>query len=189
MGLARPQSKAQQAATRQSVAGSCLTFDGPAPQSGGRLGSTWAAYSRATSARRHTGTMADPGVTREQPYHEWPGFDGYYLEDSWVLGLHITGAEVVVDLDVVLTERHPGYSPPRPGEQYCYRRGRLVFSGIRGIEVQEPLLMRPATDAAGERDLGNIDSLRRSGPLFLMEGEWGVIAIESDPPRVELQTN
>jgi hypothetical protein len=61
------------------------------------------------------------------------------------------------------SDRGPGGvqpEDPRPGEQYCYRRGRLVFSGLRGLD--------------------------RAGSLYLLEGDWGVMAIQSAHPSVDL---
>jgi hypothetical protein len=60
-------------------------------------------------------------------YSELPGLDGVYLEDSFVLGIGETSNQLVFDLDAVLTPSHPSYAPPHPGEQYCYRRGELLF--------------------------------------------------------------
>jgi hypothetical protein len=60
-------------------------------------------------------------------YESLPGFDGYYLEDSYVLRIDARSDEATFWLDVVLTPKHPLYSPPKPGEQHSYRRARLVF--------------------------------------------------------------
>src|SRR5438093_4099897 len=92
-------------------------------------------------------------------YHALPGLGDYYLEDSYVLGIHLTGEALVFDLEVVLTESHPEYRPPAPGEQYCYRRGRLAFSDPRLLAMVDTKPFRPSTDATGERDFGNIDGL------------------------------
>jgi hypothetical protein len=116
----------------------------------------------------------------------WPALRAYYLEDSHVLGIHVLGERVVMDLDLVLTPAHPGYRPPGPAEQHCYRHGQLVFGSLRGFEVEGPQLIRPSIDATGERDLGSIDSLTLSDGRYLVEGGWRVLAIESDPPLVTL---
>jgi hypothetical protein len=65
-------------------------------------------------------------------YSELPGLDGVYLEDSFVLGIGETSNQLVFDLDAVLTPSHPSYAPPHPGEQYCYRRGELLFRTDKG---------------------------------------------------------
>jgi len=62
------------------------------------------------------------------PYYELTGFAQVYFEDSFVTGLIENGAELSFLLDLILREGHPHYSPPKPHEQYCYRRAKLVFA-------------------------------------------------------------
>lgn len=68
-------------------------------------------------------TRQSLGLGEMSQYFDLRGFEAVYLEDSFVLGVTATPGLLVVDLDVVLTEDHPSYTPPPPEEHYCYRRG------------------------------------------------------------------
>jgi hypothetical protein len=120
------------------------------------------------------------------PYAELPGLADYYLEDSYVLGIHLTGEALAFDLDVVLTESHPEYRQPRPDEQYCYRRGRLSFPDPRLVAMVDTQPIRPSTDATGARDFGSIDRLDLDAGRYRVTGDWGVMEIESGPPAIVL---
>lgn len=71
-------------------------------------------------------------------------------------------------------------------EQYCYAHARLVFSYVEHIEWVTRSACR-FTDATGEVDRGNIDALTVDGNLFVVEGDWGMVRIQSMPPRIELK--
>jgi hypothetical protein len=118
-----------------------------------------------------------------RPYPELPGLEALYLEDSYVLGVRESPSEVRFELEAVLTEDHPSWSPPRPNEQYAYRRVDLVFPNPGQIEWVEKA-MTPFQDATGEIDYGNIDSFEWQTDLYDLHGDWGHIRIESDTPVV-----
>ena len=118
-------------------------------------------------------------------YNSFPGLVGVFLEDSYVLGISESSDQLVFQLDAVLTPEHSAYHPPRPGEQYCYEKGRLVFPDITRVEW----LKRGSkhyTDASGEEDFGNIDVLTVDGNAFVAEGDWGAVRIFGPQPRFEL---
>jgi hypothetical protein len=102
------------------------------------------------------------------------------LEESYVLAIDDRDDAIAFSLDAVLTPSHPAYRPPAPNEQYCYRRGQLVVAS-----AERPRLRRsgahPATDATGDQDFGNIDSLHRvdsdGRDMWAMEGEWGELEV------------
>jgi hypothetical protein len=116
-------------------------------------------------------------------YEALRGLEHLYLEDSWVLGVYESDKSITFDLDAVLTEQHPDWHPPQPGEQYAYSRLALVFPGIRRIEWLDrggP----PAVDASGEHDWGNIDSFLLDNGVYELEGGWGHVRLESEAPQV-----
>ena len=126
-------------------------------------------------------------VTTPTPYHDLPSFRGYYLEDSYVLAIHLSGNELAFDLEVVLLSDHPEYARPKPGEQHCYRRSRLSFGRPSEIRFDGPTALRPTVDPDGSVDLGNIDSLTRTKDgRFAIAGDWGSIEVRSEPPVIEL---
>lgn len=99
---------------------------------------------------------------------------GVYLEDSYVLGIAQSAVAVEFELDAVLTPEHPRHRPPRAGEQHCYQRGLLRLRSAGGLRL---LLSGapPAVDAAGEADLGNIDTMEPVGVdgTWQLRGDWG----------------
>lgn len=127
-------------------------------------------------------------MTGPTPYDEFPGLSGYYLEDSYVLAIHLSGAELAFDLEVVLRSDHPQYAPPKSGEQHCYRHARLSFGHPKEVRFGGgPASLRPTADPDELADLGNIDSLTRSEDgRFAVAGDWGSIEVRSDPPVIEL---
>ncbi len=84
-------------------------------------------------------------------YWELPGLEQVYLEESWVLGIEVDQQLAAFQLELVLTEDHPRYQPPRPGEQYCYAPARLVFECAELVELQLSGAP-PATDASVNSD-------------------------------------
>ncbi len=106
-----------------------------------------------------------------------------YLEDSWVLALRQNDGQLTFDLDAVLTQSHPEYEGPKPGQQYDYRRAELVVIGDDLLlELSGAAL---ATDATGQTDMGNIDSWQTDAEGWsLLVGEWGSARVRS--ARVQL---
>jgi hypothetical protein len=128
-----------------------------------------------------TGSSVD-----EVPYHELPGFEGYYFEDGWVLGVYPSDRQFVVEIEAVLTRRHPEFGPPKPGEMYRYRRVAVRFPNVRRTDWIEPLTLRGNQDPDGWIDYGNIDFFTRAGDVSHLGGEWGEVAVTSDLPLVDL---
>ena len=119
------------------------------------------------------------------PYHALPSLGGLYLEDSYVLAIQTTGQRVVLTLEAVLTPAHPHYHSPHPNEQYCYERGQLIFPNATHV-AWLPSKLRPAIDARGEIDYGNIDIFYTEGGAYHLEGEWGRLDIISDLPTFDV---
>lgn len=112
-------------------------------------------------------------------YTNYSELSGLYLEDSFVLEMSQTPGEVRFTLDAVLTRQHPAYRDALPGEQYCYARGHLIFAAVTEVHWCSRS-GKWYTDAAGEVDLGNIDSFTNIGGEFALEGDWGEIRIRTD---------
>lgn len=117
-------------------------------------------------------------------YEHLPGLEHLYLEDSWVLGVFEEPDELRFDVEAVLTEQHPDWHPPKPGEQYAYKRLALVFRRPREVVWLERMTGRPAVDATGEVDYGAFDVFTWDGSQFDLEGDWGYVRVEGDPPLV-----
>lgn len=115
------------------------------------------------------------------PYSDLPGLEHVYLEDSYVLDLRIASDSVEFELNAVLTPEHPLYEAPLPHQQYCMRRAALRFPNATVISANRSRA-KPAVDAAGEVDYGNIDVFYRRGTAYHLSGEWGDLELVSDPP-------
>ncbi|HZR49665.1 MAG TPA: hypothetical protein VFB06_09120 [Streptosporangiaceae bacterium] len=126
------------------------------------------------------------GLLTVVSYSELPALQSVYLEDSFVLAIEESPDELVFELDAVLMATHPSYAPPRPGEQYCFRRARLVFK-----PDNVSWLARSQTrfrDASGEEDLGNIDVFTTDHHRYHLEGDWGTVDVTSSVPPEFLVT-
>jgi len=117
-------------------------------------------------------------------YWELPGFEHIYLEDSWVLSIKTSESTLRIAVDFVLRESHPQYRTPRPGEQYCYRRGRIQFGDVTALSwIGEGAA--PATDATGEHDLSSFDLFEVVGDEYTIAGDFGRVELVASLPRVE----
>lgn len=118
--------------------------------------------------------------------HEFPALAGVHLEDSFVLDISDTADSLTFSLDAVLRPCHPRYRDPRLGEQYCYRHADLVFENVSRLDWITRT-GRSFTDATGEADLGNIDSLTHNGNHYELTGDWGEVHRETPtPPRIQI---
>ncbi|MFJ5956313.1 hypothetical protein ACIQC5_10175 [Paenarthrobacter sp. NPDC092416] len=119
------------------------------------------------------------------PYWKLDHLQDVYLEDSWILSMNASPGRLEVLLDFVLRERHPDYSNPKPGEQYCYKRGSLVFSSVSELHWTAQSRVTPATDASGEIVYGSLDVLQFKDNVWSMDGDFGQISLISTPPQIE----
>ena len=118
-------------------------------------------------------------------YTSFPDLANIYLEDSFVLAIDETSTSLSFHLEAVLTQSHPRYRPPRPDEQHCYADAVLTIAAAKKIEWIERS-SQTARDAAGEEDLGTIDTLQRRDGYYEISGDWGHVEIYSSAaPRLE----
>jgi len=119
-------------------------------------------------------------------YSDIDALSAVYLEDSYVLDIVEQPGELRFRLEAVLTEAHPSYQPPKPGEQYCYANAWLVFTDVTRIEWDRRSNRR-FTDESDEEDLGNIDQLERRSDHWLVSGDWGEVHVYTQAePRLIL---
>ena len=118
-------------------------------------------------------------------YGNWTGFAQVYLEDSYVLEIMETKDTLEFDMELVLREGHPAYTVPGAEEQYCYKRGKVVFRGVRDVSWHERKDV-VSWDARGERDLGNIDVLCLDEGWFRLQGDWGRVRLHATEVGLEL---
>ncbi len=111
-----------------------------------------------------------------QNYTLIPSLSKVVLEESWVLGIEARPGILTFTLDMVLTDKHPRYHPPRPGNQFCYLTGTVKFVGATALTWLNQGA-RPSRDANSELDYGNIDALVFEGDHYQLEGSWGEIVV------------
>ncbi|NEQ42464.1 MAG: hypothetical protein F6K00_02435 [Leptolyngbya sp. SIOISBB] len=117
-------------------------------------------------------------------YQQLPGLEKIYLEDSYVLGIEESEKHVKFSLELVLTEKHVAYTDPKPGEQYCYRNAFLHFENVSKANWIRKEMMS-STDAAGEIDYGNIDTMTFTNGVYHLAGDWGEVEITSSKPKID----
>jgi hypothetical protein len=118
-------------------------------------------------------------------YGKWPELAQVYLEDSFVLEIKETADTLTFDAELVLREGHPAYRVPTKDKQYCYKRGRLIFSGARDVTWHQRKDVK-SWDATGEHDMGNIDLLYRDNGWYNLQGDWGKVQLHAERVYVEL---
>lgn len=117
-------------------------------------------------------------------YWKFSGFEYIYLEDSYVLKIE-TGPMVEIIVEAVLRDSHPLYEAPKPGEQYCYRTGKIIFPLVRNFHWVKKNMV-PTIDPDGSADYGNIDEFYLLDGAYRILGQWGELNIESEPPYFEV---
>lgn len=116
-------------------------------------------------------------------YYEWENFKNIYLEDGFVIGIFESESQVAFTIEMVLTEGHSMYFPPKEDEQYCYKKGKIIFQDVESVKWIYRN-MQPFTDADDSEDYGNIDSFQLSSDGYRLSGDWGEVIINSSEPKV-----
>jgi hypothetical protein len=120
-----------------------------------------------------------------RPYTDLRDLGEIVLEESYVLGLKAEPGEITLEMDFVLTPKHPAYVTPPPSESECFRRGTLRFARVRRLTwVGQGA--PPAVDASGEQDYGHVDSFEWEEAQFVICGDWGRLDVEADGVHVSL---
>ena len=121
-----------------------------------------------------------------QYFEAFSDLAGVYLEDSWVLEVAPSDHGLSLRLETVLTPEHPLYEAPKPGKQHCYRLGWLSLRAETPMDLRLSGA-RPAIDATGEPDFGNVDTFvfDPEENRWELEGDWGYAGFRS--PEVTLR--
>lgn len=95
---------------------------------------------------------------------------GLYLDDSYFLGLLVSGATIRLRALFALTQDHEAYAPPRAGEQHCYREGEI---SLLDVEVTDWKAGRPtlSSDPDGSLDLGSI-TIEQRADSYRVSTDW-----------------
>ena len=107
----------------------------------------------------------------------------FAFEDSHILDVRESDQELCFEVEAVMTPDHPRWSQPKPGEVHAYLVVDVIFAQPRRIEWVEKR-MKPITGPDGEIDYGNIDSFVWRPSWFEIQGEFGHVRVDADPPTV-----
>lgn len=120
------------------------------------------------------------------PYDQIPALSNYYLEDSYLLAIHILPGKLIFRVEAVLTSAHPAYVEPAEDKMYCYRLIDIIFNDVTSIQ-KFSIEFSIAIDANDEKDMGSIDCLTVSnGKGIHMMGPWGVAQFVANCVEVNL---
>ena len=121
-------------------------------------------------------------------WEEMEIFKGIDLNDSFVLSWAHKPNEVVFDLEASIWPESKYYEKPLKDEYTCYKHARLSIINIKEIKgLKEMSQVLPATDATGEKDYGNIDTLKKSKDGYYLEGEFGSVSIVGGEIHFEIK--
>jgi len=98
----------------------------------------------------------------------------YSVENSYVISIDVMPYVLHLKMDFFLTTDHPEYVIPPENIWGCYRRGLLEIKEFDLI-VWRAGKIKPAYDATGEFDYGNLDTLEVIENRIQLVGDWGEI--------------
>jgi hypothetical protein len=108
-----------------------------------------------------------------------PRFKGIDFERSYLLGVIYDDESLTLEMDFRLTETHPEYAAPQPGEEGCYRGGFIRFADIEDLQIDK------AKPTQGEEaDYSVIYSVSGDGKTFEFSCGWGEIKVAARSVRV-----
>jgi hypothetical protein len=117
-------------------------------------------------------------------HNEPPALIGLYLEDSYFLGLLVSGSTLRIRGLFALTQDHEAYAAPASGEQHCYREGEIALTGVQVTEwvAGKPTLL---SEPDGSMDLGSLTIGDRDGS-YQISTEWFDMICRADGLNVTL---
>jgi hypothetical protein len=112
-------------------------------------------------------------------------FNNTDLYESYVLGWDIKCEQLQFDLDLYIIQGHAKWTPPGPREFARWIRAKLIFPKVRNlVGLRTQYIVKPAVDADGENDYGEIDELIINNSEVSMIGEFGILKFTSGVPYI-----
>ncbi|MEL7190590.1 MAG: hypothetical protein AAGK17_13635 [Pseudomonadota bacterium] len=100
-----------------------------------------------------------------------PDLDGFYLEDSYLLGFMAVGKDIRLNALFALNSDHPSFETPKDGEAHCYREGYILIESPTQIETK-PGRTTILADPDGSLDLGSIELHKRPSGGYFLVTDW-----------------
>ena len=110
-----------------------------------------------------------------------PRFEGIDFEHSFLTGVIYDDESLSLEMDFRVTEGHPRYAAPQPGEEGCYRGGYIRFGDIDDLQIDKA---KPVEGAA--EDYSIIYSASGDGQRFEFSTGWGEIKVAAGSVRIAL---
>jgi hypothetical protein len=110
-----------------------------------------------------------------------PRFQGIDFEHSYLLGVIYDDESLTLEMEFKLTEQHPSYEPPQPGEEGCFRGGYVRFADIEDLQIDKA----PVPDGEAV-DYSIVYSVASRGERFEFSTGWGEIKVSAKSVRVAL---
>ncbi|MBB5716790.1 hypothetical protein [Sphingomonas aerophila] len=112
---------------------------------------------------------------------------GLYLEDSYLLGIAVTGRQLQLSVLFALTKDHPAYTTPNPGEQHCYHEGVIEWTQVAIIHSRGQPQVFGSADPDGTLDLGSIKYVNVEGTHHV-KADWFDLRFTADSMEIVLAT-
>lgn len=114
-------------------------------------------------------------------------FSDVDLTGSYVLSWHLESETLLVDVDVLLEEKHPFYEKPRPAEKICVRPAIIEFPYCEAMGRKSGALV-PPVEIVATLGHGPIKGLRcLADGRYEIEGEFGTVFINAERPLLRLK--
>jgi len=114
-------------------------------------------------------------------------FEGIDLTDSFVLSWRQSPTEILFNLEASIWPQSEYYEEPIDDEITCYKPATLIFKNVDEVSgLLEMSEVRPFSDASGEKDYGNIDSLEQINNGYRVVGEFGSVLINGGSVLFEI---
>lgn len=110
-----------------------------------------------------------------------PRFQGIDFEHSYLLGVIYDDESLTLEMEFNLTERHPAYQAPQPGEERCFRGGYVRFASIEDLQIDRAPV--PEGEAV---DYSTVFSVAGDGERFEFSTGWGEIKVSAKSVRIAL---
>ncbi len=125
----------------------------------------------------------------KQSWENMDIFRGIDLLDSYVTSWELAKDQLSIQLDISIWPESALYTERRTHEYTCYKSSRLVFTKFSDIKGLIPIEnTKPAIDANGEFDYGNIEYFTRTEKEFEIHGEFGQVLIFGGEFRFEMDS-
>lgn len=112
--------------------------------------------------------------------------DHLYFEDSYFLGLTVSGKRLRLRVLFALAVDHPCYVAPHPGEQHCYREGDIIVDEMQKLAFSERRPSLLLEDPDGTFDLGSIE-FSQQGDIYLVTTDWFELQFRAEAVTVTLE--